>query len=71
MTILHPTAGTDEFNAVINLPEAWQELLQQTDFMLFSPRRGNEADRTRLSAVEELKAWGEIAGISVITMRSA
>src|SRR5262249_40942946 len=59
MIILHPTAGTDEFDAVTNLLEGWQELLQQlTDFMLFSPRRGNEADRTRLSAVEELKAWG-------------
>lgn len=56
MIILHPTAGTNEFDAVVNLPEAWQELLQQlTDFMLFSPDR--QGGRENWSALEELKAW--------------
>jgi hypothetical protein len=59
MIVLHPTAGTHEFDTVPNLPGAWQQLLQQlTDVMLSAPRRGNEGSRAELSATEELKAWG-------------
>jgi hypothetical protein len=59
MIILHPTAGTREFDAVPNLVEAWQEMLQKlTDFMLFTPPTGRERSRAELSAIEELKAWG-------------
>jgi hypothetical protein len=59
MIILHPTAGTHEFDAVPKLVEAWQEMLQKlTDFMLFTPPTGRERSRAELSAIEELKAWG-------------
>jgi hypothetical protein len=59
MIILHPTAGTHELDAVPNLVEAWQEMLQKlTDFMLFAPSTGREQSRAELSAVEELKVWG-------------